>query len=90
MPSLEDFGVRNNLQMQEWVKEKINSCESQIKLWTLRLNDRAYFQSKQYINCQIGKYTLDVHYFKYFQHLLEEDFKKIKKYKCDNYNQIKL
>lgn len=89
MPSLNDISYRNNLQMQEWVKQKIESCDSQIKIWTSRLNDRGYVSSKQYINYQIGKYTLDKEYFNYFKYLLEKESLKLKGFNFNKSEQIK-
>jgi len=90
MHTLEHIAEKNNLQMQEWVNKKLESCESQLKLWNLRLKDRGYSTSISYINYQIGKYTLEKEYFKYFKHLLEIEFNNFKKNKGENFNQIKL
>lgn len=90
MPSLKQIALKNNLQMQEWVKQKIDASESQIKLWTLRLNDKSYFTSMSYINFQLGKYTLDKEYFNHFKYLLEVDYNKISKEHDDEFKQIKI
>ena len=90
MPSLNHMAEKNNLLMQDWVNKKIESCNSQIKLWNLRLKDRGYSTSISYINYQLGKYTLEKEYFKYFLHLLDIEFNTLKKYKGENFNQIRL
>ena len=90
MVSLECLSKKNNEQMQDFCNKKIIELTNLKHLHEIRVNDKAWFCDRNYLNYEIGRCTLEIEYYSYFLYLLQEEHKKIKDVKKFDFSQIEM